>query len=187
VNRPTFRSLSVVIASAIVSLSSSPVVAAAQPAPSANLTITQVRDSFTNAGFQVDQANTWDWTSPPVTSLQVHDPAGARRLMVLVYANPVTAQAARLQAQAHEESPSSGNISSADSPHLVQGYGPSVWNRNVALVQTTQSELDRLFQWQNECDTAVAVDPTLVSEPSAPSNAVDFDFQHALDNSVVNL
>jgi hypothetical protein len=42
------------------------------------LTVDQVRDAFTTRGHQVNQVTTWDWTSPPATSLQIQDlPAGA--------------------------------------------------------------------------------------------------------------
>jgi hypothetical protein len=122
-----------VVTSAVVLLSASPLTAAAQPAqpsPSPSLTVDQVRDSFTSDGFQVDQPHTWDWTSPPVTSFQVHDQTGARVLMVLVYANSAAAHTARRQAQANEQAQDSA--STASGPHLVEGYGPSLWNGNVA-------------------------------------------------------
>jgi hypothetical protein len=48
-------------------------------------TVEEVRDGFSSAGFQVDQTVNWDWTSPPVSTLQVHDPARGRVVMVLVY------------------------------------------------------------------------------------------------------
>ena len=61
------------------------------------LTVDQVRDAFTARGYQVNQVKTWDWTSPPATSLQIQDLASGRALMVLVYSSATPAQAARLQ------------------------------------------------------------------------------------------
>lgn len=151
------------------------------------LTAEQVANSFSRAGFQVGQAHTRDWTSPPVTTLQIRDNARDRLLLVQIYANPTTAQAARLQAQAHEQALNRGNLASAESPHLVEGHGASLWNGNVALVQTTQSRLDQLFQLQGDCANGLYVDPNVVPEPSLPSDAVDLDFRQALDQSVVNL
>jgi hypothetical protein len=174
-----------VVTSAVVLLSASPLTAAAQPSPTPSLTVDQVRDSFTSDGFQVDQPHTWDWMSPPVTSFQVHDQAGARVLLVLVYANSAAAHTARLQAQANEQAQDSA--STASGPHLVDGYGPSLWNANVALVQTTQPTLDRLFQWHTDRANGLDGEQSLVAEPGPPSDAVDFDFQRALVNRVVNL
>jgi hypothetical protein len=184
----TAITVATVVTSAILLLSASPLTAAAQPAQPAfapSITVDQVRDSFISHGYQVDQPHTWDWMSPPFTSFQVHDQTNNRVLMVLVYANSAAAHTARLQAQANENAQDSG--SAANGPHLVDGYGPSAWNGNVGLVQTTQSELDRLFQAQIDRSNDLDVDSNAVLEPSPPSVAVDFDFQLALDNSAVNL
>src|SRR5205085_12204945 len=42
----------------------------AQEAPGAGLSVDQARSAFSSAGYQVDTAYSWDWTSPPVTSFQ---------------------------------------------------------------------------------------------------------------------
>ena len=71
---------------------------------------------------------------------------------------------------------------------LVVGYGESVWRGNVALVQTTQAELDRTLQLQNDRDNGMLTfEPNLVREPGLPSYAVDLDFLHALETSAANL
>src|SRR5713101_5558287 len=65
-----------------------PVVTAAQdlaPLADSGLTIAQVRGAFASAGFQVGDPVTWEWTSPPVSSINVHDVANGRVVMVLVY------------------------------------------------------------------------------------------------------
>ena len=49
------------------------------------MAVDQARGAFSTAGYQVDQTLTWDWTSPPVSTFQVHDLASGRVLMVLVY------------------------------------------------------------------------------------------------------
>jgi len=58
---------------------------------------------------------------------------------------------------------------------------------NQALVQATQSELDRHFRLQKDRDNCVDVDPSLLRELSPASTAVDLDFHPALDRSDVNL
>jgi hypothetical protein len=143
------------------------------------LTIDNVRDSYASAGFQVARAQTWTWTAPPVTSLQIRDQSSGRVLMVLVYSNPAVAETARLQAQAKDVS----GVHRSN-PHLIPGYGASVWNGNVALVQTTQAELDRLFQLQSDCANDLYVEPDLVPERNG---LVDVDFQQALTSSTLNL
>ena len=71
-NRSTLRSISVVLASAVVSLF--PVAAGAQPAPTAEMTVNQVRDDFLGLGYQVDAPTTW-WTNNHVTTFTVSDRA----------------------------------------------------------------------------------------------------------------
>ncbi len=165
------RSIRSLAASLAVAMCLWPVAAAAQDAPQTGPTVEQVRGVFAGAGFQVDSALSWDWTAPPVSTFRVHDSAQGRELMVLVYPNAMAAQAARDRG-----------------PHLVIGYGESVWRGNVALVQTTQAELDRAFQLQNDRDNGeFVVEPPVVREPGLPSYAVDLDFLQALENSAANL
>ncbi len=149
-----------------------PVAAAAQDAPqTAGPTVEQVRGVYAGAGFQVDSALNWDWTSPPVSTFRVHDLSQGRELMVLVYPDAAAAQ-----------------IASSRGSHLVIGYGESIWRGNVALVQTTQAELDRTFQVQNDRENGLLYsEPSVVREPASPSNAVDLDFLQALEHSAANL
>jgi hypothetical protein len=162
-----------------------PVAAVAKDSPFTQpaLAAEQVRDAFSGAGFQVDQTVQWDWTSPPNSTFQVHDPTHGRVLMVVVYASATAAETGLLQARAREQAQHPGGVATAaNGPHLITGYGESVWRGNVALVQTTQAELDRLFQLQNDRDNCVYVDPDAVQQSQPPSFAVDLDFQQALDN-----
>ena len=76
---------------------------------------------------------------------------------------------------------------SSESPHLVPGFGASVWTANVALVQSTQSTLDHLYQINSDRNTGMIGDPALLREPGLASSAVDLDFLQALNNSAVNL
>lgn len=164
-----------------------PLAASAQPQvvppTTSGMSVEQVRDSFSSAGFQVDTPLTWEWTSPPLSSMQVHDPAHDRVLLALVYPDAVAADLGRRQAQAADTAQNSSGLG----PHLVPGYGHSVWRGNVALVQTTESQLARMFQIQNDRDNGMDVQRDLVQEPDLPGYAVDLDFQQALDNSAVNL
>jgi hypothetical protein len=182
------RSHQSLVASLAVAVCLWPVAVAAQDAPaSASPTVAQVRGVFASAGYQVDSAISWDWTSPPVSTFRVHDPAQRRELMVLVYPNAAAAQTGLLQAQANEQPLNADSASaSGHGPHLVRGYGESAWRGNVALVQSTQAELDRLFRLQNERDNGMDVPPDVVREPGLPSFAVDLDFLQALDSGAIN-
>jgi len=143
------------------------------------LTVDDVRDAFAGAGYQVDQAHAWDWTSPPVTTFQVRGLADDRVLMVLVYPDAAAAQTVRQQAQALDPDRSDAN------PHLVPGYGQSVWNANVAVVQSSQSALNTLSAAQDDQHGPVVV-PDL-TPLSFPNVAVNLDFQQALNDGIVNV
>jgi hypothetical protein len=153
-----------------------------------DLTIEQVRGAFASSGYQTEDPITWHWTSPPVSTLHVRDLGGGRVLVVLVYLNADAALTARRQAQTSEqEHSSSGAIASGRGPHLVMGYGESVWLSNLAMVETTQSELNRLHELLEDRDNGVYVNPEHLQEMSRPTFAVDPDFLQALTNSIVNL
>jgi hypothetical protein len=146
-------------------------------------TVDQVRRTFNGAGYHVDQAYIWAWTVPPVTSFQVRDLSNDRVLMVMVYPSASAAATARAEAESRDQ-----DASQAASPHLVSGYGASAWNGNVALVESTESQLQRLYQMQADRDNGVYVDrPIQVADPSAPTTAVDLDFLQALNNGAANL
>jgi hypothetical protein len=147
------------------SLSFSAGAAQAQTATgSAVLSVEQARDAFSKAGYQVDQAQDWNWTSPPLTAFQVRDANSGRLIMVLVYQSMTAVQAALLEAEAHDQALNAGApATGGDAPHLITNYGRSVWDRNVAMVQrgstiATQAEF-----------------------------SVDVDFLQALQQGTVNL
>jgi hypothetical protein len=139
-----------------------PTLAAAQEtSPSQHLLVVdEVSAAFSNAGFEVDRTLTWGWTSPRVSTFQVRDRGRDRLLMVLVYPDPV--------------SPTSG-------ARLVDGFGESVWHGNVALVQSTQAEVNRLFQLQNDRDNCGNDEPAAAPEPRPRTIAVDPDFEQAMN------
>jgi hypothetical protein len=154
-----------------------PLAAAAQeeqPVASSIISIEQVHDAFSSAGFIVDRPLDWSWTAPPVTSFAVHDATRGRELIVLVYPSASAAQAVRLQAQDSDQ-------------HLIFGYGQSVWRGNVALVQSTRTELDRAYRFQNAIDNGVFIDTSVVRASGKPNIAVDLDFLQAMVPSVVDL
>jgi hypothetical protein len=154
------------------------------PTPAEKLvTVDGVRDSFTRAGYQVGGAENWDWTSPPVTTFQVEDVATGRLLLVLVYGSATAADAARLESSTHGQALAGGNVIGTAGPHLVVGYGPSTWNQNAAMVQTSRVEFAHAYQVQNEFDCGI----TTQTDGAHPSNTnVDVDFQIALLNGIAN-
>jgi hypothetical protein len=184
----SFRSIAASLAAALCLWPVAAGAQDAQPQAGAGMTVGQARDAFAGAGYQVDEALNWTWTSPPVSSFQVHDQTHGRILMVLVYPSATAALGGRLQAEANDQAQHANDLAiSGSGPHLVIGYGESVWRGNVALVQTTQSALDRAYQQQQDRDNGVYVDGISVADPSLPLFAVDLDFQQALDNGAVNL
>jgi hypothetical protein len=165
-----------------------PMTGAAHAQETAVLSVDQARGIFSAAGYEVDRAYTWDWTSPPVSTFQVRD-QNDRVLMVLVYPSAEAAAAGRQEAESHDQTIQSGSAISGLGPHLVVGYGQSYWSGNVALVQSSQAQLQRMFQAQADRDSGVYGTSTsaVAEDPSLPTFAVDVDFEQALQNSVVNL
>ena len=129
-NRSTFRSLLFAAASAIVAVV--PMTSAgAQPISGPTLSPEQVRGEYLAQGFLTSEPITW-WTNGS-TSFTVEDPTeqnspSGRILMVIVYPEGATAAAER-----------------HNGAHLVPGYGPSLFQGNVALMQSTRSELSRRY------------------------------------------
>jgi hypothetical protein len=172
----------VLVTSFSVALSLWPAAAAqakVAPPSGATLTVDHVRSSFATAGFHLDPVHDWSWTSPPVSTLQVHDRANGRVLLALVYPSLAAAQTARFQVEAREQQ---GNAGNGYGPQMVAGFGHSFWHGNVALLQTTQSELDRISGLQDDCDNGAVV-ATHVLRDTSPPSAVDYDFQQALGSS----
>jgi len=172
---------------AMIAVSPGLAVAQAQPVqPSAPLmTVEQARAAYTAAGYAVDQAYIWDWTRPPVTSFEVHGQNDGRVLMVLVYSSNSAADAARLQGASHEQARNAGQpLAPGVNPHMVFGYGPSLWSGNVGLVQSTAEQLMRMYESRG---TGMPGDGPILEDPTMPNIAVDLDFQQALQGSVVSL
>jgi hypothetical protein len=107
--------------------------------------------------------------------------------MVLVYPSQTAAEDARQMAESHEQSLNAGQPVARGGPHLVSGYGPSDWNGNVALVQSSEVQLERLYDTQVNRDMRAVGDVGVVGDPSTPDISVDVDFLQALRGSAVNL
>jgi hypothetical protein len=152
------------------------------------MTVDQVRDAFGGAGYRIDESHAWDWTWPPVTTFEVHGQNDGRVLMVLVYPSQTAAQDARQMAESHEQALNAGQpFARGGGPHLVSGYGLSDWNGNVALVQSSEVQLERLYDAQVDRDMRAVGDVGVVGDPSTPDISVDVDFLQALRGSAVNL
>jgi hypothetical protein len=152
------------------------------------LSVDQVRSAFSSAGYQVDQAESWNWTSPPVTSFEVHDASTGRVVLVLVYLSTAAAQAAMLDAETHEQALGAGAPNNeTGSPHVVAGYGRSVWDGNVAMVQTTAADIERAYQAQIDRDNGLNAEPPAGLSGAQPESSVDLDFLQALQQGTINL
>jgi hypothetical protein len=174
VNRSTMCAFVFATASAAVALV--PLASAsAQSLSTPVLTPEQVRGRYLAEGFQASQPTTW-WTNGS-TSFTVEDPAeqsspSARVLMVIVYPDAASAEAER-----------------ADGGHVVPGYGPSILQRNVALMQSTRSELARRFADELNRDDPSYLGTareaqTVVGEPSY---RVALDFIAVIQDGLGNL
>jgi hypothetical protein len=136
----------------------------------------EVRDDFVRAGLQADAPTTW-WANG-VTTFTVRGAGRDRIAMVLVYPTLEAAQAERRQPGAHD---ANGDIVSTR-PHLVPGYGSSVWSGNVAVVQSSLSELSRLYI---DCAEVVIRVDTAAVDVLAIGADVDTDVIAILDQGLV--
>jgi hypothetical protein len=180
-NRPTLRSLSAFLASAVVALSAAPFAVNAQEAPFTGLSVDQVRNEFVADGYQVGAPIGW-WTNNHITTFTVTDGSeqNGRVAMVLVYPDAATAESE--VAMADQSSDPAG-------PHLVPGYGPALVRDNVAIVESTQQELNQRYATERALQDAAEFGTSSVM-PTAPTQvtkAVDADFLSALDASFDNL
>jgi hypothetical protein len=167
-----------------------PLAASAQTEPQSAplMTVNQARDAFGGAGYALDESHAWDWTWPPVTTFEVHGQHDGRVLMVLVYPSMAAATDARQMAESHEQALNAGDaVVRGSGPHLVSGYGPSVWNDNVAVVQSSELQLERLYDAQANADMRAIGDVGVVGDPSTPDISVDIDFLQALRSGAVSL
>jgi hypothetical protein len=110
----------------------------------------------------------------------VHDASSQRILMVLVFPSVQDAGLFRAMVATHQESTGSD-------PPIVPGYGPSVWSGNIALIESSESNLAQVVQLQADQDNGVYHDPSATPDPRTPDITVDLDFQQALRTGVVNL
>jgi hypothetical protein len=158
-------------------LFASPVTASAQSASAPPFTADEVRSDYLNQGFVVDAPRAW-WTADQVTTLRITDRGSDRVLMVLVYPDSSMADAARSRVQALEHD---------NSGRLVRGFGTSAWNANVALVESTGSDLAQLYTSDQDRDSLVLADSRESPLAWGSTRVVDVDFLSALDRSTTNL
>jgi hypothetical protein len=185
------RSVIVMLTSVLVVLW--PAGAAAQPVPPADLTLDQIRSRFVGGAYEVGETLHFDWTSPPVTSFVVRDRHGSadRVLMVLLYPDSAAAQFAHRLAQVRQEATQNPSLVYSDThgPPMVLGYGESVWRQNVAMVQSSQSGLNRIFRAALDLDHqtgAYTVDdkPGTGALASSATAAVDGEFVALLSDGL---
>jgi hypothetical protein len=149
------------------------------------MSVEQVRRAFSGAGYVTEQPLVWDWTAPPVTTIQIHDQAQGRVVMAMIYRSDADAQIGREQAALREQL--EGRTPDAARPRLVTGYGLSAWRGNVALVETSQTDLNRMFQAQADRDNGVYRDPDGLLASDSVDRTVGSDFLQALDIGAANL
>jgi hypothetical protein len=102
--------------------------------------------------------------------------------MVLVYPDVATADLERSGAVANDAA-TAGN-----GPHLIPGYGYSMWRENVALVESTTGELARQFTAEQAAGNQIMTGaPATVETGNAPTYAVDLDVINVIDGETVNL
>jgi hypothetical protein len=126
------RSTRLVIGAVASVLALLPLGARAQESAAQVFSIDVVSAAFIGSGYTVEEPMHWQWTNPPVTTLRVRglSTGDDRLLMVLMYADVASADAERRSVRGE---------------HPVPGYGPAVWTGNVAMVQSTQTELDKHY------------------------------------------
>ena len=185
-NRSTLLSLS---AAFVTIVAWSPQAAAAEPGPA--MTASEVRALFVSQGYRAEGQVTW-WTNH-VTSFSVFDPTEqasptARIIMVLVYPDIATALVERSRAEASEAAETARAFTDTHGPHLVPGYGFSTWRDNVAVVQTTQGDLQRRFSEELDWINMVGAQPEVAARGTAQApQAVDLDILRVLNRATVDL
>ena len=171
-NRSTVQSLAFAAASAVVAILP---LTSASAQPLGVMTPDQVRNDYLTQGFVTSEPITW-WKDGS-TSFTVEDPSeqtnpAGRVLMVIVYPDASIAQSA----QAHNDA------------HLVPGYGPSIVQGNVALMQSTRTELQRRYTAElNSNDPTYAGVPNATVVADDPSYNVALDFLGVVQSELANL
>jgi hypothetical protein len=167
-SRSTFRSFFFAAASAVIAVVPLTSVGA-QSVSGPALTPEHVISQYQAQGFQTSQPITW-WTNGS-TTFTVEDPADQSSVvMVIVYPDAATAQADR-----------------RDGAHLVPGYGPTIFQGNVALMQTTRAELARRYAAELNSNDPSYVRSAAAEIVAEPSTAVGLDFLAVLQPELVNL
>jgi hypothetical protein len=108
-------------------------------------------------------------------------------VMVLVYPDSTAARSEHLRAQARDETEQKRTLVYSDDsgPRLVPEYGESVWRQNVALVQSSESELNRLFTTAVDRDSEMVVHTGFDNQSAM--QPVTFTAMQAVDRDFVAL
>ncbi len=173
-------------ASATLSMSAAAAPALApEPTPALTWSVDEVRGSFNRAGLVVDEPYGWGWLSPGYTSVKVHDWDG-RIVLAMIYRDASEAAVARAQAE-RQELERDPSTSVAGTPHLVESHGRSAWRGNLALVQSSESQQNRLFGLSSDRANGVELSAADVQADALLARSVDADLLQALDAQRVDL
>ena len=126
----------------------------------------RIRIAFAERGYLVEHSVTSDWTSPPFASVRVRDAAADRVVLILAYPDVAAL----------------GMVARHPSTSIAPGFGPAVFRRNLAIVQSNASELRRLAQYDLDCDVGVAIGQSPDPAPIPLPISVDSDFLAILAN-----
>jgi hypothetical protein len=136
-NRSTGLSLAFAATLAGLAPMAAPRLASAQE----NYSAEELREEFIRAGYVADEPMRWSTSS--ATTFTVRD--GDRVLMVFVHPTIETAQITHQHAAASDPEYDATSGDERRGPRLVRGFGQSLWVDNIAMIQSSQAELDRTF------------------------------------------
>jgi hypothetical protein len=165
--RDPMRNIMLLVATVLGVACLAPPVAAQQFAsdPASVRAVDELRSALTSVGFIVDEPRTWDWLTPPVSSVRVHDGATGRVLMIVIY--PSTESALVARARANDGS-------------LAAGFGDTVWIGNLALSQSTELHLSQVDALVAHRENGAFTEDEVFTLFQHPTYAVDRDFLQAL-------
>jgi hypothetical protein len=139
------RRLALAWAGVLVTLS--PLDASAQGFVPSPVPVDNVREALQAAGYAVGAPTTW---GDGALVLEARAADGARVVRAFVYGDGPTVAAARRAAQMRSMN-TSPVFSDDAGPQLLSGFGPSVWRRNVALVQSSRETFAELMAPVEDC------------------------------------
>ena len=183
--RPAIHVLAAAVLSAWT-VAASPVLAAPR-----SMSALELRDQFTQCGFEIANARA-NATNPYIV---VRDPGAAqvrgadyRIVMAIVFADSAAATAAHQKAHfaAEQRLGERWPYSDDNGPQLLVGYGASVWRGNVAVVQTKIGTLASLYSYDEQTGEARVARPELMElgfDSSLNGYGVDRDIVSCLEDA----